>query len=272
VSHPAHCKSRTAPKFPKTSRSSQPRVVRLGHHPSVHQETALWSLSLRALESVKTRETPRCKHTKVCLMDISQTLKQTWPRERPRAAMCVQDVDVQCVLQFTLSNAASCALHRLASRVIHRSEVGFSFVFKGRELFRTLPATVTRKMEKFGAADKRLNRRRSIPRCGTAPFDGSSFLPGLLKASDRHRTRTSTNVTRAPQTSHPHRTGRRSQSEDNSLRRKRAARPFPVLPPVSRHRSAAVASAPPLIGKRQMTHLSFLCLACPKEFSVQQIC
>ena len=37
--------------------------------------------------------------------------------------MCVQDVDVQCVLQFTLVHAAGCALHRRASRVIHRSEV-----------------------------------------------------------------------------------------------------------------------------------------------------
>ena len=63
-------------------------------------------------------------------MDVSQPLRQTWPRERPGAAMCVQDVDVQCVLQFTLSNAASCALHRLASRVIHRSEV-FQFAFYG---------------------------------------------------------------------------------------------------------------------------------------------
>ena len=41
--------------------------------------------------------------------------------------MCVQDVDVQCVLQFTLIHAAGCALHRHASRVIHRSEVSLSF-------------------------------------------------------------------------------------------------------------------------------------------------
>lgn len=33
--------------------------------------------------------------------------------------MCVQGVDVQCVLQFTLIHAAGCALHRRASRVIH---------------------------------------------------------------------------------------------------------------------------------------------------------
>ena len=36
--------------------------------------------------------------------------------------MCVRDVDVQCVLQFTLINAAGCALHRRTSRVIHRLE------------------------------------------------------------------------------------------------------------------------------------------------------
>ena len=37
--------------------------------------------------------------------------------------MCVRDADDRCVLQFTLRNAAGCALHRRASRVIHRSEL-----------------------------------------------------------------------------------------------------------------------------------------------------
>lgn len=37
--------------------------------------------------------------------------------------MCVQDVDVQCVLQFTLIHAAGCALHRPPSRVIHHLEL-----------------------------------------------------------------------------------------------------------------------------------------------------
>lgn len=40
----------------------------------------------------------------------------------PEVAICVQDFDVQCVLQFTLINAAGCALHRHTSRVIHRVE------------------------------------------------------------------------------------------------------------------------------------------------------
>lgn len=45
----------------------------------------------------------------------------------PEAAICVQDIDVQCVLQFTLIHAAGCALHRHTSRVIHRLELSFSF-------------------------------------------------------------------------------------------------------------------------------------------------
>ena len=39
------------------------------------------------------------------------------------STFCVQDADDRCVLQFTLHNAAGCALHRRASRVIHRSEL-----------------------------------------------------------------------------------------------------------------------------------------------------
>ena len=37
--------------------------------------------------------------------------------------MCVREVDVQCVLQFTFIFAAGCALRRRASRVIHRREL-----------------------------------------------------------------------------------------------------------------------------------------------------
>ena len=47
----------------------------------------------------------------------------------PEAAICVQDIDVQCVLQFTLIHAAGCALHRHTSRVIHRLELSFAFQF-----------------------------------------------------------------------------------------------------------------------------------------------
>ena len=47
----------------------------------------------------------------------------------PEAAICVQDFDVQCVLQFTLINAAGCALHRHTSRVIHRLEWSLVVLF-----------------------------------------------------------------------------------------------------------------------------------------------
>ncbi len=46
--------------------------------------------------------------------------------------MCVQDVDVQCVLQFTLINAVGCALHRHTSRVIHRLELYLSETALGK--------------------------------------------------------------------------------------------------------------------------------------------
>ena len=50
----------------------------------------------------------------------------------PEAAICVQDVDVQCVLQFTLIHAAGCALHRRTSRVIHRLELSLRTTFDWR--------------------------------------------------------------------------------------------------------------------------------------------
>ncbi len=56
----------------------------------------------------------------------SPTLRRAWPKDGPLAAICVQSVDVQCVLQFTLIHAAGCVLHRRTSRVIHRLKL-FSF-------------------------------------------------------------------------------------------------------------------------------------------------
>ena len=59
----------------------------------------------------------------------SPTLRRAWPRDGPLAAICVQNVDVQCVLQFTLIHAAGCVLHRRTSRVIHRLKLSFRFCF-----------------------------------------------------------------------------------------------------------------------------------------------
>ena len=56
------------------------------------------------------------------------TLRQTRLRDEPVAAMCVRKSSARRVLQFTPFNAASCVLHRPASRVIHRLQL-FCFWF-----------------------------------------------------------------------------------------------------------------------------------------------
>lgn len=62
-----------------------------------------------------------------CSRLVCKTDPQTGAAPRvPEAAMCVQDVDARCVLQFTLIHAAGCALHRRTSRVIHRLELCYA--------------------------------------------------------------------------------------------------------------------------------------------------
>lgn len=87
------------------------------------------SVHLHRSDQESIRRAPRAPQSArpraPCVRLFNPTLRQTWPRERPGAAMCVQGIDVQCVLQFTLINAAGCALHRCTSQVIHRSELYF---------------------------------------------------------------------------------------------------------------------------------------------------
>lgn len=47
----------------------------------------------------------------------------------PEAAICVQVIAAQYILQFAIVIALCCALHRSASRVIHRSECFNNFLF-----------------------------------------------------------------------------------------------------------------------------------------------
>lgn len=56
------------------------------------------------------------------VIDGKPTLGQTWQQAGPAAAICVQEVDAQGSLQFTLIHTVGCALHRHTSRVIHRLE------------------------------------------------------------------------------------------------------------------------------------------------------
>ena len=63
------------------------------------------------------------------MVELLPTLRQAWLKDGPLAAICVQNVDVQCVLQFTLIHGAGSVLHRRTSRVIHRLKLyslGFS--------------------------------------------------------------------------------------------------------------------------------------------------
>ena len=62
------------------------------------------------------------------------TLRRAWPQDGPVAAICVQNVDVRCALQFTLLHGAGSVLHRRTSRVIHRLKLyrfcDFNFLHK----------------------------------------------------------------------------------------------------------------------------------------------
>ncbi len=68
--------------------------------------------------------------------------------------MCVQDVDVQCVLQFTLLHAAGCALHRHTSRVIHRLELYLEFA-----IFRS-PTSAYNYVHALSVTDRTLKETR----------------------------------------------------------------------------------------------------------------
>lgn len=89
----------------------------------VGQHRAVRVSALKATEPWKATRAQCATTRTVVAIAVSPTLRQAWPRDGPGAAICVQDVDVQCVLQFTLSNAAGCALHRRTSRVIPRLEL-----------------------------------------------------------------------------------------------------------------------------------------------------
>jgi hypothetical protein len=54
--------------------------------------------------------------------DLSDTQRNKAP-SKPEAAMCVRNSSARRVLQFTPFIAASCVLHRPASRVIHRLQL-----------------------------------------------------------------------------------------------------------------------------------------------------
>ena len=73
------------------------------------------------------------------------------------AAICVQSVDVQCVLQFTLIHAAGCVLHRRTSRVIHRLKlflISFALLPRSSSSFAPQMINGTKNKKRAGASSK----------------------------------------------------------------------------------------------------------------------
>ena len=88
----------------------------------LHLELRSWfSFESSKRQGKRTRAVPLL----LAMGSTSPTLRRAWPQDGPAAAICVQSVDVQCVLQFTLIHAAGCVLHRRTSRVIHRLKLFF---------------------------------------------------------------------------------------------------------------------------------------------------
>lgn len=67
-----------------------------------------------------------CTHQMRDWSNLLTTLRRTRSGPRGvRTAICVQNANDQCVLQFTLLLAAGCVLHRRTSRAIHHRELSF---------------------------------------------------------------------------------------------------------------------------------------------------
>ena len=77
----------------------------------------------------------------------------------PEAAICVQVIAAQYILQFAIVIALCCALHRSASRVIHRSECFYKFNYFHNYVL---------EYRMFFEQTKRWGDRTSVARCLTA--------------------------------------------------------------------------------------------------------
>ena len=75
-------------------------------------------------------------------------------RARSWAAICVQDFDAPCVLQFAWVNALCCALHRSTSQVIHRSG-SYNCVLFTRCIVRALAAIADAKVPTSNCTSRR---------------------------------------------------------------------------------------------------------------------
>lgn len=117
---------RPAPAAPIRRRASEPRVCSSDDEDRVSLPRRRESATDRAARLLFVARSPsatvQCASGERLAIRFSTDPETGVASGVPEAAICVQDLDVQCVLQFTLINAAGCALHRRTNRVIHRQE------------------------------------------------------------------------------------------------------------------------------------------------------
>ena len=104
--------------------------------------------------------------------------------------MCVQDIDVQCVLQFTLIHAAGCALHRHTSRVIHRLELCSRLLLGSSARTRRRARTTILGRASLSSLPSRLSVARKIRRSLGRPSETRRFFePGRRRETAVSSTR-----------------------------------------------------------------------------------
>ena len=90
---------------------------------SLEETTALSGSEPEPARRRRPKSAPRRRTAPRRTMDVPTDPETDVVAAETATAICVQEIDAQCVLQFTLNHAACYALHRFTSRVIHRSEL-----------------------------------------------------------------------------------------------------------------------------------------------------
>ena len=161
--HPSH----VLPLAVRTNSPAETRERRQDERASRHRKRPGLHFKPRSLSPPPLRKKKKNYDSSVRQMEppamgrTSPTLRRAWPKDGPLAAICVQSVDVQCVLQFTLIHAAGCVLHRRTSRVIHRLKLFFSFSLSPS---RATPAKLAEACQPAERAFERFSQRKEMRR------------------------------------------------------------------------------------------------------------
>ena len=126
-----------------------------------------------------THKTPSVHH-------INRPSVRCGPSKLGWAAICVQDFDAPCVLQFAWISALCCALHRSTSLVIHRSGSYFKTLFFRSFLRNENVATSGAGFEKCGRdSEERIPLRLERGRGG--PYAHASVRGEDIKNAGPHK-------------------------------------------------------------------------------------